>query len=203
MCQLAAYELLQRFPALGDGAPALRAMAAFLTHSADLVKLRCFMGQGMRSFDPAGAASPLGVFYVVCFSSVAARPVTDHDHWLVRGTMPVKTRVHCVCAGHAHDRPGWGRCPAGGRTRVAGGACEQLPGRFTQPAAHSTHAGCIWRYTTVSLLSTWLWQLLTLGEEKWMCCFADAEDAANEAPQAFQRKPMAQDVIAGCEGMSA
>jgi len=67
VCQLAAYELLQRFPAVGDGAPALRAMAAFLTNSADLLKLRRFMGQGMRSFDPAGAASPLGVFYVVCF----------------------------------------------------------------------------------------------------------------------------------------
>ena len=41
---------------------------------------------------------------------------------------------------------------------------------------------------------------LLLGEENLLCCFADAEDAANEAPQAFQRKPMAQDVIAGCEG---
>lgn len=39
------------------------------------------------------------------------------------------------------------------------------------------------------------------GEQELLCCVADAEDATIEAPQAFQRKPMAQDVIAGCGGV--
>ncbi|KAK9827989.1 hypothetical protein WJX81_005702 [Elliptochloris bilobata] len=62
-CQLAANELLQRFPALGEE-PILRPLAAFLTSSADMMKLRRCMGPAMRSFDPAIACSPLGVFAV-------------------------------------------------------------------------------------------------------------------------------------------
>ena len=62
-CQLAANELLQRFPALGE-APELRPLAAFLTCSADMVKLQRFMGPAMRSFEPARAFSPMGVFCV-------------------------------------------------------------------------------------------------------------------------------------------
>ena len=63
-CQLAANELLQRFPALSEESRALRPLAAFLTSSADMVKLQRFMGSAMRSFDPALACSPMGVFCV-------------------------------------------------------------------------------------------------------------------------------------------
>lgn len=62
-CQLAANSLLQRFPELGE-APALRPLAAFLTSSADMVKLQRFMGPAMHSFEPALACSPMGVFYL-------------------------------------------------------------------------------------------------------------------------------------------
>ena len=64
-CQLAANSLLQRFPELGE-APALRPLTAFLTSSADMVKLQRFMGPAMHSFQPALACSPMGVFYTAC-----------------------------------------------------------------------------------------------------------------------------------------
>ncbi len=79
-CQLAANELLQRFPALGE-APALRPLAAFLTSSADMVKLQRFMGPAMRSFEPALACSPAGVF---CVARPCHWPCTSVHLLLVR-----------------------------------------------------------------------------------------------------------------------